>query len=318
MDATAEKAVGSILNFISRKGVDVRIVLLGWSRGAVSCFTIAQMLERRFMDCPQNARPEVHIFAVDPVPGWPRSTRVSVPPIVRTCVAIFARDERRCTYVPLSLQARDPGVTKLVPLIVPGSHSDVAYLRGDVAFWRDGKRWSSPDGENPAFELVQWMLLRFLRKHEVPLNESAPRPNSRFAQVSKARALYERCRELDREFSAGGLNGNCGLQTSEFCLGCGLCCCYPSRRNLRQGGCSSGSFFNPHDQVIALPVPPSPGRVSPSQPGTRRGHPTRCTLNSPPPSETTQPPLGKPSVDALFATGLIDPPVGSNYARTHC
>jgi pimeloyl-ACP methyl ester carboxylesterase len=75
------------------------INLVGWSRGAITCFMIAHALNEN----PRTKPIAVNICALDPVPGpgnFHDPEKVTLPANVKNYVAIVEQDERRKIFKP--------------------------------------------------------------------------------------------------------------------------------------------------------------------------------------------------------------------------
>jgi hypothetical protein len=111
------------LNFEENKGID-QVNLIGWSRGAVTCIRIANLLKSVFANTVR-----CNIFAIDPVAGSNaglkmRDTQI-IPSNVNYFFAILSLHERRKTFAPQDLSRLDletPGKTRVVYLPMPGAH----------------------------------------------------------------------------------------------------------------------------------------------------------------------------------------------------
>ncbi|SON52148.1 hypothetical protein [Vibrio tapetis] len=119
-------------NFSAERRRDpiTRVNIVGWSRGGVSCFELANRMQndRRLRDI------EVNIFACDPVPGGMNTFKdyKTLGPNVKQVVCVFAQDERS-----LAFKARMPRLhpqTKYYTTLMPGRH---ATLVGN-AHWDGG------------------------------------------------------------------------------------------------------------------------------------------------------------------------------------
>ncbi|WP_425665751.1 hypothetical protein ACPUEJ_07530 [Vibrio tubiashii] len=93
--------------------------LIGWSRGGVSCFELANEL----LEHPQLANISVNIFALDPVPGGLNAFKnyKSLGSNVKQIVCFYAKDERS-----LFFKARMPKLhknTKFYTTMIPGRHA---------------------------------------------------------------------------------------------------------------------------------------------------------------------------------------------------
>lgn len=92
--------------------------LIGWSRGGVTCFELANAL----LKVPSLANIKVNIFALDPVPGGMNAFNnyKTLGPNVKQIVCVFAQDERS-----LFFKARMPNLhksTKFYTTLMPGRH----------------------------------------------------------------------------------------------------------------------------------------------------------------------------------------------------
>lgn len=93
--------------------------LIGWSRGGVSCFELANAL----LEHPNLAHIPVNIFALDPVPGGINAFKnyKSLGSNVKQIVCFYAKDERS-----LFFKARMPKLhknTKFYTTMIPGRHA---------------------------------------------------------------------------------------------------------------------------------------------------------------------------------------------------
>lgn len=96
-----------------------QVNIVGWSRGGVSCFELAN----RMLKDPKLRDISVNIFACDPVPGGLNSFKdyKSLGKNVKQLVCVFAEDERS-----LAFKARMPRLdssTKYYTTFMPGRHS---------------------------------------------------------------------------------------------------------------------------------------------------------------------------------------------------
>lgn len=90
---TQQKLQEQIIKMFRKDGViPTRVNLIGWSRGAVSCHMLANMM----LNDSELKNVPVNIFAVDPVPGPLnfQPERVTLGANVKSYVGFFARDER--------------------------------------------------------------------------------------------------------------------------------------------------------------------------------------------------------------------------------
>lgn len=148
--------VDAAIDEIKRRYTTNRMVvnLCGWSRGAVTCFKIANALAtstestrlgRRLSDIPLN------IFAIDPVPGGTFVNNhmwqgIQTTPNLRTCQVVLSQHDRRSVFAPVYPQYK-PGMD--IDLMA-GDHSTLVEPSGD---------------RKEASELVHDWAKRFLRSH---------------------------------------------------------------------------------------------------------------------------------------------------------
>lgn len=126
VDANVNRAVEEI----KRRNTVTTMVLnmAGWSRGAVTCFKIANALHRD--NSTQNIT--VNIYGIDPVPGgsflndhmW---EDIDVTPNIGMCSAILAQHDRRSLFSPYYPTVRGP-FTDID--IMPGNHSELVEDKG--------------------------------------------------------------------------------------------------------------------------------------------------------------------------------------------
>lgn len=103
------------------------INMVGWSRGAITCFMIAHAL----LANPRTSGIDVNIFAFDPVPGpgnFDDPNKVTLPANVKRYAAVVQEDERRKIFKPVLTCANDaPGVKSRFYYIPAGAfHSGVS------------------------------------------------------------------------------------------------------------------------------------------------------------------------------------------------
>ena len=80
------------------------INMVGWSRGAITCFMMAHALYRN----PRTSAIDVNIFALDPVPGpgnFHDPDKVTLPANVKHYAAVVEQDERRKIFKPALIDA---------------------------------------------------------------------------------------------------------------------------------------------------------------------------------------------------------------------
>ncbi|TFH90231.1 hypothetical protein [Vibrio ouci] len=102
-----------------QKNPITQLNLIGWSRGGVTCFELANAL----LKVPALANIKVNIFALDPVPGGMNAFKdyKTLGPNVKQIVCVFAQDERS-----LFFKARMPNLhknTKFYTTLMPGRHA---------------------------------------------------------------------------------------------------------------------------------------------------------------------------------------------------
>ncbi|MFH6954562.1 hypothetical protein ACHSBP_15830 [Pseudoalteromonas sp. XMcav1-K] len=118
--------------------------LIGWSRGGVSCFEFANILNKH----PLANTIKVNIFALDPVPGGvnPFQDYKKLGANVAHFVAVFAEDERSSGF-----KARMPELhtkTKFYTTFMPGRHGT---LVGNAAEDGQGQAITETMLNNPGF-----------------------------------------------------------------------------------------------------------------------------------------------------------------------
>ena len=102
------------------------INIVGWSRGAITCFMIAHALLQE----PRTSGIEVNIFAFDPVPGpgnFDDPNKVTLPPNVTRYSAVVQEDERRKIFRPVLISADEAGGCKTKFYYMPGGHSTAVF-----------------------------------------------------------------------------------------------------------------------------------------------------------------------------------------------
>ena len=128
------------------------INMVGWSRGAITCFMIAHALQQN----PRTSGIAVNIFALDPVPGpgnFHDPDKVSLPTNVRRYAAIVQQDERRRIFKPVLTDAESaPGVRTRF-CYMPGGHSTGVFRT-----------------KNEVGLIAAFLVHRFLQKHGTRLN----------------------------------------------------------------------------------------------------------------------------------------------------
>jgi hypothetical protein len=106
-------------------GIDIKTVnMTGWSRGAVTCIRIANLISKVF-----GNEIECNIFGIDPVAGQNAGLNKEDTQILPSCVknffAILSSHERRETFKPQDLSRIRPQshATRVLFLPMPGTHS---------------------------------------------------------------------------------------------------------------------------------------------------------------------------------------------------
>jgi hypothetical protein len=98
------------------------INMVGWSRGAITCFMIAHALREN----PRTSGIDVNIFALDPVPGpgnFDDPDKVTLPTNVNHYAAVIQQDERRKIFKPALIDADSAPGIKTRFYYMPGGHS---------------------------------------------------------------------------------------------------------------------------------------------------------------------------------------------------
>ena len=127
--------------------------MVGWSRGAITCFMVAHALQQS----PRTSAIPLNIFALDPVPGpgnFHDANKVTLPPNVRNYTAVVQEDERRRIFKPVLIDAKDAPDVKTKFYYMPGGHSSGVF------------RTKTEVGLIAAF-----LVHRFLDKHGTCLND---------------------------------------------------------------------------------------------------------------------------------------------------
>jgi hypothetical protein len=184
------------------------INMVGWSRGAITCFMIAHALAN-------NARTsgiEVNIFAFDPVPGpgnFDDPNKVTLPANVRSYAAAVQEDERRKIFKPALIDASETPGFKTRFYYLPGGHSTGVF------------RTKTEVGLIGAF-----LAHRFLQKHGTVLQNPISLTSRDLCE------LYARVRMDLAEYQAkgGGVLATLGVQ----------------RRKVANRFLDTGYFINDH------------------------------------------------------------------------
>lgn len=127
------------------------INMVGWSRGAITCFMIAHALLQE----PRTSGIEVNIFAFDPVPGpgnFDDPNKVTLPANVKRYSAVVQEDERRKIFKPVLINANEAGDSKTRFYYMPGGHSTGVFrMKSEVGL------------------ISAYLAHRFLQKHGTQL-----------------------------------------------------------------------------------------------------------------------------------------------------
>ncbi|MDI1243375.1 MAG: DUF5621 domain-containing protein [bacterium] len=154
------------------------INLVGWSRGAVTCLVIANMLYDPSTTEGLFRGIKVNIFAIDPVAGMEAGigadseSRRLIPPSVKNYVGILASGENRNTFSPQDLsrvRVVDKAASNVIFLPMPGKHSTVAQdndpkgiLVSDICFnlaHRFFEKFGSRQSAGPARPMMSDAML---------------------------------------------------------------------------------------------------------------------------------------------------------------
>ncbi len=144
VDANVASGVAAVKAALA--STPVLVNMCGWSRGAVTCFKIANALA----EDPATRHIKVNIFAIDPVPGGSALNNhmwrnVALSGNIGMCAVVLAQHDRRSLFAPVY-----PTVT--------GPFTDVDIMPGDHSTIVEHK-----PGRSEAYELVYDMAKRFLR-----------------------------------------------------------------------------------------------------------------------------------------------------------
>jgi uncharacterized protein DUF5621 len=174
VDDNTRHAIVTIANL---RELPETVNLIGWSRGAVTCLTIANMLYDPSTTEGLFRQIKVNIFAVDPVAGAEAGhgkdaeNKRLIPPTVKNYLGILAKGENRETFKPQDLsrvQIPDPGQSNVVFLPFPGKHSTVAQNCDDKALevsdivWSMAHQFLSTFGSNVAKPRVICSLIDYV------------------------------------------------------------------------------------------------------------------------------------------------------------
>jgi hypothetical protein len=102
------------------------INMVGWSRGAITCFMIAHAL----LQNPKTSGIDVSIFVFDPVPGpgnFHDPDKVTLPVNVKNYAAVVQQDERRKIFKPVLIDADHASGMRQTFYYMPGGHSTAVF-----------------------------------------------------------------------------------------------------------------------------------------------------------------------------------------------
>lgn len=123
MDNNIQHAI-TILASIFTNGLNgVTINMIGWSRGAVTCFRLANWIEE-FL----GGGADINIFAIDPVAGGSLGEHMAdtwiIPSSVKKLLVIIVQDDKRSSFQPQDLSRLQfkSSQTEYAFLPMPGSH----------------------------------------------------------------------------------------------------------------------------------------------------------------------------------------------------
>jgi hypothetical protein len=119
-----------------KKDPQMTIDMLGWSRGAVTCFKIANRLSRPEGNEPAGiSQIPVRIFAIDPVPGSAGAANkhmwknIELTKNVKAFQIVLAQHETRRSFAPVLPRLRD-GLHDAHLIVMPGNHSGIVEPLG--------------------------------------------------------------------------------------------------------------------------------------------------------------------------------------------
>ncbi|MFN0059953.1 MAG: hypothetical protein ACKVX7_15960 [Planctomycetota bacterium] len=191
------------LAVIDRGPAPQRVNLVGWSRGAFTCFRIAEELNFYGLTtlglAPQDAalarrmrELQVNIFAMDPVPGALYKNQMHyyehtvLPPNVRHLWAVYAEHEARGGMKPL-IHKTFSVKTNRVLLRMPGPHDQSVEGASGSAYSK---------GLESVFKIIQSMCHSFLMRHGTPL------ANPKFLAEKETLEEYGRIQQRIGEYRA--------------------------------------------------------------------------------------------------------------------
>jgi hypothetical protein len=148
VDSNVEEAIKALYQLRTQPSV---VNMCGWSRGAVTCTKISNLMYRMG---PPLSKMAVNIFAIDPVPGSNLGSghmwkNIELTPNVRFYNTVLAQHDNRGVddfFEPA--YPSTSGQTKVDVDLMPGSHSSIVVFKGN--------------GAQDTAELVEDMAKRFL------------------------------------------------------------------------------------------------------------------------------------------------------------
>ena len=156
-DENTQRTVNVIQDLKFGKGQPIDTVnLVGWSRGAVTCMRISNLMYEVFKD-----EIECNIFAVDPVAGSDAGKKMDDTQVLHSNVAryvgILAMHEMRSTFKPQDWSRIKAPATKCIFLPMPGVHNaqvmvkeppDAAYITRNLGCGLL-QAWGTPVTDTP-------------------------------------------------------------------------------------------------------------------------------------------------------------------------
>jgi hypothetical protein len=154
VDANVGNAVAAVKQALAAGPILVN--MCGWSRGAITCFKIANALH----DDRATRGIKCNIFAIDPVPGGSALNNhmwrnIGVSANIGMCNVVLAQHDRRSLFAPVYPTVDGP-FTDVD--IMPGDHSTIVEYK---------------EGRSEAHELVYDMVKRFLRGRGTQFGDSS-------------------------------------------------------------------------------------------------------------------------------------------------
>lgn len=239
VEDNARHAIVTIADIAERYGLPDTVNLVGWSRGAVTCLVIANMLYDPTSVEGLFRSVKVNIFAVDPVAGQEAGhgkdaeSRRLIPPSVKNYLGVLATGENRETFKPQDLsrvQVVDAKSSNVMFLPFPGKHSTVAK--------------SSDKKATEVSDIIFTLAHRFFdkfgsRQQTKPPMLSNSEMLERYSGIVVRRGDYAKIKQKGAmQWIIGGGIGKGGFGKREFAA------------NLDQYTQSSAYFVNEHHRVL--------------------------------------------------------------------